>query len=149
MIMGRAATVALGLAIGVIASGCSSFNREWKAAARNPPAAGSVEGRWEGTWRSDANGHNGRLRCVLTRSGEDKWRAAFHAKFMKIFSYSHVTTLTGRETNGAVELRGEAKLSKLAGGLYKYEGRVTPTEFRSTYKSKRDHGTYQMTRPEK
>lgn len=147
--MRNAGMLCLALAIALVASGCSGFNREWKQAAKTPIAAGSVEGPWEGEWRSDRNGHHGRLRCVLTRSGDDKWRAAYHAKFMKIFSYSHVATLTGVETNGAVQLRGEAKLPKLAGGLYKYEGRVTPTEFQSTYNSKHDHGTYRMSRPEK
>ena len=130
------------------ATGCSSFHREWKAAAKNPPVAGSVEGRWEGTWRTD-NDHHGRLRCVLTKQSEDQWRASFHAKFLKIFSYAHAATLRGRETNGVVELRGEAALPKFGGGLYTYEARVTTNEFFSTYTSKKYRGTYEMTRPEK
>lgn len=139
--------LAAAVAFAILASGCSSFNREWKQAAKTPPAAGSVEGRWEGSWLSDRNGHKGRLRCVLTKQTEDSWRASFHAKFLKIFSYSHVATLNGRETNGVVHFSGEAKLPKIAGGVYKYDGTATASEYKSTYTSKHDHGTYQMTRP--
>ncbi len=34
-----------------------------------------------------------------------------------------------------------------SGGVYHYDGDATPTNFFSTYKSKYDHGTFQMTRP--
>ena len=38
-------------------------------------------------------------------------------------------------------------LGWLAGGVYHYEGRADATNFFSTYTSKYDHGTFQMTRP--
>ena len=50
----------------LLISGCSSFNRAWKAAEETPPEVATIAGRWEGTWRSDVNGHNDRLRALIT-----------------------------------------------------------------------------------
>jgi hypothetical protein len=126
---------------------CSSFHNEWKAATKAAISANSIEGPWSGDWRSDVNGHHGSLRCVVAKTSETTYRAHYRAHFLKIFRFTYAATLNGHETNGVVTLEGEANLGKLAGGVYKYEGRATPTEFRSTYASKHDHGAYQMTRP--
>ena len=128
-------------------TGCSSFHNEWKAASKAPIPSNSVEGPWTGDWRSDVNGHHGSLRCVVTKTSDTTYRAHFRAHFLKIFRFTYAATLNGHETNGVVTLQGEADLGKLAGGVYKYEGKATPTDFRSTYASKHDHGSYQMARP--
>ena len=49
--------------------------------------------------------------------------------------------------DSAWEVNGEADLGKLAGGTYYYEGRITPTHFPSTYRSKYDHGSFELRRP--
>jgi hypothetical protein len=126
-------------------TGCSSFHKEWKQAATDTAPKG-IEGRWEGEWRSDKNGHHGALRCVVTQTSPTTYRAHYHAKYFKILRFAYVATLNGTETNGVVALQGEANLGKLAGGVYKYNGTATPTEFRSSYESKYDHGNYQMGR---
>ena len=131
----------------VVLTGCSSFHKEWKAAMNRPVPTNSIEGPWAGDWRSDKNGHHGSLRCVVTKTSETAYRAHFRAHFWKIFRYTYAATLNGTETNGVVALRGEANLGKLAGGVYKYEGKATPTDFQSNYESKYDHGHYQMARP--
>ena len=48
------------LAALLVLSGCSTFNRDWKAAATATAPTNSIAGRWEGKWVSDHNGHNGR-----------------------------------------------------------------------------------------
>ena len=40
----------------------------------------------------------------------------------------------------------EADLGWLAGGRYEYDGSVDGDNFRSTYKSKSDYGTFKMAR---
>jgi hypothetical protein len=139
--------VVWGMAAMLWLCGCSSFNKEWKAASSLPGSLNSIEGRWTGEWGSDRNGHRGELRCVVSKSSDATYRAHYHATFWKIFWFTYVAKLNGQETNGTVHLRGEANLGKLAGGVYKYEGTATPTEFRSTYASKHDHGTFDMSRP--
>jgi hypothetical protein len=129
-------------------SSCSSFNHHWKAAASTPPSDDAISGRWEGSWRSDVNGHNGRLRCLVTKVSTQQYRAWYHAKYRKILSFSYTVPLQLTTTNGVSEFQGQADLGWYAGGLYEYEGRATPTNFYSTYRSKHDHGTFQMTRPE-
>jgi hypothetical protein len=136
-----------GLALALLC-GCSTFNKEWKAATQNPPGKG-IDGAWAGEWRSQKNNHNGSLRCVVSQTSPDTYRAHFRAKFFKIFRYTYVATLHGSESNGVVNLAGEADLGKMAGGVYKYKGTATSEEFRSTYESKYDHGHYEMKRPAK
>jgi hypothetical protein len=129
-------------------TGCSTFNKEWKAATAVPPPANSIEGPWIGEWRSDKNGHHGALRCVVSKTSDTAYRAHYRAKFWKIFRFTYIATLNGRETNGITKLQGQANLGKLAGGIYKYDATVTSTQFQSSYSSKYDHGKFQMLRPQ-
>jgi hypothetical protein len=131
----------------VLLCGCSSFNKEWKAAIKAPIPHNSIEGPWTGEWRSEKNGHHGALRCVVSKASDTTYRAHYHAVYWKILRYSYVATLNGEKRNGAVHLRGEADLGKLAGGVYKYDGAATAAEFQSTYSSKYDHGKFEMRRP--
>ncbi len=130
--------------------GCSTFNRDWNRAAQNPVPVNSVEGRWDGTWLSDVNGHTGRLRCLLVREGENRHQARFRATYWKVFRFSYTVPLQveAEVRDGAWHFTGEEDLGKLAGGVYRYEGHVTPTDFFSTYRSEHDHGTFQMRRPD-
>jgi hypothetical protein len=128
--------------------GCSSFNRAWREAAAPPVGAPSIEGRWEGRWLSDVNGHTGRLRCLLSRNAETNYTARFRATYWKVFRYSYSVNLhLDPQGDGVWRLDGSEDLGALAGGVYRYVGRVTPTNFFSTYESTYDHGTFQMNRP--
>ena len=137
---------ALGFAL--LVAGCSSFNREWKAAAQRPAAPGSIEGRWQGTWRSDANGHTDELRCLNTRTN-DAYSARLHARYRKVvrFSFGYTVPLVVTAKEGGAQFEGAANLGWLAGGRYTYKGSATPTNFFSTYSCKYDYGVFEMTRP--
>lgn len=124
---------------------CSSFNREWRKTGKNPVAAKGLEGRWEGEWISDVNGHHGKLRCIIVNEG-DVYRARFHAKYQKILSFGYTVPLKAEMTANGFKFQGEADLGALAGGLYKYEGQADAANFFSTYSCKYDHGTFQMQR---
>ncbi|MBA4147552.1 MAG: hypothetical protein H0X66_05510 [Verrucomicrobia bacterium] len=127
-------------------TGCSSFHRDWRKAAKTEPV--EIEGRWEGTWTSDASGHTDKVRCLLTPISENTYEARFHAKYRKILSFGYTATFTGQHTNDVFYFSGDADLGRLAGGIYTYEGRVSPRNFFSTYNSKYDHGTFEMGRPD-
>lgn len=132
-------------------TGCSSFERAWRAAEQQPHDTNSIVGRWEGTWRSEVNGHNDRLRCLMTPLTNGAYSARFHARYKKVvrfaFSYTVPLTTTNVSSPGVFQFQGSANLGWHAGGTYSYEGKASPTNFFSRYNSKYDHGTFQMTRP--
>jgi hypothetical protein len=155
--------------------GCSTptsrFESKWKAASaeydryeldrqqherREPQAAQDtrrelvIEGPWEGKWRSSANSHWGALRCVLTRTGPDTYNAEYHATYFRIFRYSYTMPLRVErrdEAYNVVLFDGETNLGWLAGGKYQYSGHASADEFICTYRSSRDYGYFEMTRP--
>jgi len=126
--------------------GCASFQSAWAKASAKPIDANGVEGCWDGTWRSDVNGHQGSLRCIVSRRKDGVCDARFHAIYRKVIGFSYTVPLRTSETNGGFYFTGTANLGWWAGGLYSYEGRVQQTNWFSTYSCKYDHGTFQMTR---
>jgi len=131
-------------------TGCSTFERDWQAARLTPRLQDDLAGRWEGTWLSKANGHNDQLRAIITKGSNDVYLTRFHARYKKgifRFSFGYSVPLQVQRTNDAYQFQGEADLGWLAGGLYRYEGSATGTNFFSTYRCKYDRGTFQMTRP--
>ena len=131
----------------LLGSGCRTFNHDWKVAAANPAAATGLEGLWQGVWVSEVNGHTGRLRCVVTKGGDEAYRARFKAKYQKVLSFGYTVPLEVERTEGEFRFQGEADLGWLAGGVYRYDGRAGLTNFFSTYSCKYDHGTFRMGRP--
>jgi hypothetical protein len=155
--------------------GCASpttrFESKWKAASadyerhevdrqqqqgREPQASDEprrelvIEGPWEGKWRSSKESHSGALRCVLTRTGPDTYNAEYHATYFLIFRYSYSMPLRVQrrdEAYNVVSFDGETNLGWLAGGKYQYSGHASADEFMCTYRSSRDYGYFEMTRP--
>lgn len=131
-------------------SGCSSFGREWRAAARLPPPADPLAGRWEGRWVSEVNGHAGRLRALLTPTGEHSYRARFHARYAGLFTFGYTVDLRAtNDASGVAHFAGSADLGKLAGGVYRYTGRADASSFQASYESRLDHGRFELRRPGK
>ncbi|MBI2946717.1 MAG: hypothetical protein HYY23_03665 [Verrucomicrobia bacterium] len=128
-------------------AGCSTFHRDWKNAATQPAHTNEISGRWEGRWQSEANGHAGRLRCLITKLDGGQYSARFHANYYQILNFGYTVTLQAHPAADTFQFKGEADLGRLAGGKYTYEGQATPTNFFSTYRAARDHGTFRMTRP--
>lgn len=135
------------LALMLLACGCSSFNREWCKAGRNPAPADAIAGRWEGYWLSDVNAHTGKLRCIITQQTNDIYAARFRATYLKILRFSYTVPLRVAASNQVWQFRGEEDLGVMAGGAYRYEGSATITNFHSTYDSKYDRGVFEMHRP--
>jgi hypothetical protein len=160
-------------------TGCSSFGRDWQAAAAQGGGQ-SFQGAWEGRWTSNRGHGGGKLRCILSRlalpsagavagtagsavasasplmlradtapstAPVEEYQARFEATYWGIFHAHYNTTLSGPETAGALHLSGRKNLGWLEGGVYEYDATVTPHRFDATYRSKKDQGTFSMTRP--
>jgi hypothetical protein len=140
-------TRAIGLLLLAFLCGCSSFNRDWRRASVPPQSENSIEGRWEGRWMSDANHHHGGLRCLMVWGTNSLYQARFRATYGGIFHFSYTVRLETQPHYAGWEFNGEADLGRLAGGVYYYEGRATPTNLISTYRSKSDHGILDLHRP--
>ena len=141
----RTVTILLLLTGLSLAAGCASFDHDWARAAKEP-TSNSLQGCWAGTWLSDANGHNGDLRCVLTLRDDGTYSARFHAIYGKVLGFGYTVHLKASETNGVFEFSGEADLHWWAGGVYHYDGYAHGNHFFSTYRCKYDHGVFQMKR---
>jgi hypothetical protein len=129
------------------ALGCS-FNRAWKRAATAPVPADEITGAWEGSWVSEVNQHHGRLRALLTKDEAGIYQARFQATFLRVLSAGYTVPLQAARQDGEFQLEGEQDLGWLSGGVYRYDGKASPTNFFCTYRSKKDHGTFRMTRPQ-
>jgi hypothetical protein len=127
--------------------GCSSFKSEWRSAEKQPVARDSIAGRWEGRWVSDVNAHTGRLRCIITGETNGVCQARFRATYMKILRYSYTVQLKVERRDDGWVFSGEEDLGAMAGGIYRYHGNATATNFHSTYDSKYDRGLFEMHRP--
>lgn len=128
--------------------GCSTFEREWKRPASE--STSDITGRWIGRWRSDANGHNDQLRCVVSPPTNGIYTARFHARYTKWFlrfTFGYTAQLRVTSHEGRHEFAGESDLGWYAGGVYRYKGTATATSFTSRYDSKYDRGTFEMKRP--
>jgi len=138
----------------LILCGCSTFNYEWRQAAKKPTPTNDITGRWSGHWNSQATGHHDELRALISQVDTNHYDVKFHAayksetfKFITVhFGYT-VRMETKPSTNADVAFHGSEDLGKLAGSVYTYDGHANATNFFSTYKSKYDRGTFEMTRP--
>ena len=134
-----------------LAGGCA-FDRQWNrmAAQAQPEDAGGLAGRWVGTWHSERSNHKGGLRAIVTPVNEITYRARFDATYLGVLRFGYSMNLTARPDDlggGTTRFTGEENLGWLAGGLYRYEGVADGQTFDCAYRSKNDHGRFQMTRP--
>lgn len=127
--------------------GCSTaFHRDWNAASSGPVSQDSIEGQWEGTWLSGKNQHTGKLKCAVDRTHGKNHRFHFRATYWKLFRYSYALSFRVEERDGKQQFSGYEDLGALAGGVYHYDGTLTPDQFSATYSNKHDFGTFEMKR---
>lgn len=131
-------------------AGCSRFEKDWRAAAAlNSSGTNSLASRWQGTWKSDVNGHTDELRCLITPADEGQFKAHYHARYRRglfRFTFQYTVPLVARQTPDGWSFSGEANLGWLAGGVYRYAGTVITNRFHSTYDSRYDRGRFEMER---
>lgn len=140
----RAQTILL-LLCALLAAGCSTFNRDWKRAA-SQPSAEALGGRWEGTWRSERNGHHGGLRALARPLDAGHYEFRFRASYWKILRFGYTAELAVAPADGSANtFEGEADLG--IWGVFQFQGQATPHQFRSQYETSHDHGVFEMQRP--
>ena len=115
--------------VALLLIGCTTFNRDWKRAGLTENAVEGIEGRWEGRWVSDVNGHNGALRCLISKEPDGAYRTRFHAKYRRILSFGYTVMMDVRQENLFSTFQGSADLGWYAGGEYQYVGRASETDF--------------------
>ena len=136
------------LLLAALAGGCSSqFQNEWRRAAVAEAAPDDhLSGRWKGSWRSDKSKHSGGLRCVISRTGEDTYRAKFNATYYLLFRFDYTMNMTADVREEMTYVAGEQDLGKY-GGVYEYEGTSDGRTFRLNYRTKKDYGHFTLKRP--
>lgn len=138
------ARTALGMLLVVAATGCSSFNRDWKSTAATPGATG-MAGCWDGDWRSDANGHHGRLRAIATPIGPDQYRVRFRANYAGIFRFNYAMDMAvRRDRDGQSGFEGEANLGLW--GVYRCAGTLGTNTLQARYDATHDQGVFRLNR---
>jgi hypothetical protein len=131
------------------------FRKAWKRdICPAPPPANGVAGKWEGTWLSAANGHHGKLRCVvsdaegvpmvsyapgelgrLSSSTTATWKSASSV------AATRPTQQVVQEKGRLLHLQRRPPDADWAGGKYHYEGTVKGDDFNACYESAMDRGT--------
>lgn len=158
----RSTLLTTALAAVLCLSSCSiGYNREWAKATREAAAHAPTDmtGPWIGTWRSEVNGHNGELRCIVSATAKDgaakgsdsqpgqTHRFHYHATFMKILSATYDVNHQIHRTTDGYTFSGDQEIYGKGSGIYHYEGRATPQIFHATFRSEHDHGVFEMKRP--
>ena len=137
-------------------SGCASFNRDWSQASHQAAVRRSdpFGGAWDGQWTSEkhrlpsGDAAGGRLRCLFTRIDDRHYQARFHANWL-FFATGYEVVFETTKRGKVLTFQGEQNLGAIFGGIYRYQGRVTPSHFSATFASRFDHGRFEMSRPAK
>ncbi len=132
--------------------GGHSFDSSWKEASNNyrTGKTSAVTGPWEGTWLSAANGHKGKLRCVISPVDVEKengrylfrywatWAGPLQGGFDAEFDVEKMGT--------QYHVQGEDDLG--AFGSFMHEGVIQGKVFEADYRSSTgDHGSFNLRRP--
>jgi hypothetical protein len=156
--MPRVASLLCLISLGLLAS-CSSFDIRWMntptPVAANPSAL--LDGKWEGTWQSDATDYHGKIRAIAVHETEtivDKRLVKQYECWFKFYWFEipfdeFKVTLNAQDMeNGRVHFEGKKDLGFYKGGIVRYAGSVDPKKdsMFTDYESEKDAGTYKLRR---
>src|SRR2546423_1796805 len=105
----------------ILLSGCSRFDRDWKAAATNwqPTGHTDITGPWKGTWQSEVHSSSGPLRCLISKISDQKYHAQFSGTYLNAFRFGYDVDLTVEPPLDRLHFMGSTNLGAMAGGLYR------------------------------
>ncbi|MGI9244463.1 MAG: hypothetical protein ACR2RV_26925 [Verrucomicrobiales bacterium] len=132
--------------------GCTDFKEQWKKATEVAAKRGGkytdLTGPWEGTWKSDVNGHNGKLRALITKQDDGEYEFHYWAQWQRVLSGSFRENYKVIDKkDGSYTFSGEKDLGKM-GGKFSHKGEATATELEASYRSEfGDHGLFKLERP--
>jgi len=128
---------------------CSSFENEWDRAVVDYQS-GSVAapyGPWQGSWKTDTNGHTGDLRAIVKPSSkEGNYTFRYHATWGALFRGTYSVDFPGSKQGGAYVIEGKKSLGPF--GKFGHKAVVTPGQFKATYFNESgDLGGFTLRRP--
>jgi hypothetical protein len=126
-------------------SGCV-FQRDWRASQCCPTVAEGIEGPWEGRWKSEATGREGRVKAVVTRTGDATYVVQFQSTKLGVIPSNLDVPMQVSFEDRQYVFSGEVDRNVLAGGSFQYAGYANREHFHTTYKTERDHGVFELTR---
>ncbi len=106
-----------------------------------------LAGAWEGSWKSHGIHGGGKLTCTIRRHGERVYLASFVARYgggLFSQSFPDVRLNVRRITPARWEFSGRKDLGMFSGGVYTFEGYVTPGRFHSDYAASLDDGVFKL-----
>ena len=105
--------------------------------------AASPIGKWQGKWYSQPTGHQGPLRARIRQTGPDTYRALFAGRFAVVVPFVYPAKLQ-RVPGRCDEYRSSKRLPIV--GTYSMTATVTKHRFYATFRSKKDTGTFDLSR---
>ena len=125
----------------VFTTACSSFERAWQKA---PAESSGIAGHWEGRWKSERSGHDGKLRAIIARQTDTRYKAWFRATYRSVLSAEYGVILDVHQRGPRFNFLGAANLG--VWGRYETTGYATHRQFHARYRAKFDYGTFDMRR---
>ena len=107
--------------------------------------ATDLSGHWKGRWESFTTGHNGPLRCTLTRIDATRYQADFSGRFFKLIPFRYSVVLYVQYEGEVVTLSGQNYLGRRF-GTFHYWAEANRCSFVSSYNSCRDRGQFVLER---
>ena len=105
-----------------------------------------LSGPWSGYWHSQTNQHRGRLQATFSQSNPYQLEARFRGTFAKVLPFRYRAKLDViHQEPGLTILCGSKKLGPLM-GEFRYYAEITECQFNATYSSRRNRGTWVMSR---
>jgi hypothetical protein len=156
--MPRVATLLCLVSLGLLTS-CSAFDTRFNYSvtpvAANPSAP--LDGKWEGSWQSDATDYHGKIQAIALHSTEtivDKklvkqYECSFRFYWFEIPYDEFTVTLNASDMDdGRIHFEGKKDLGYYKGGIIRYDGYIYPKKdtMYCDYASEKDSGTYKLRR---
>jgi hypothetical protein len=138
---------------------CSAFDRQWSQTpapvAANPAAL--LDGKWEGTWQSDATDYHGHVQAIVIHTTEaiidrelvQQYSASFRLRWLEIgFDEFTMTLNAAKMDDGRIHFEGKKDLGYDKGGFLRVDGYVYPIKDKMyfDYSTDKDSGTYKLRR---
>jgi hypothetical protein len=118
----------------------------WSALAAGSASAVDLAGAWSGSWASTSTGHAGPLRATFTPCGPGRYSVEFRGRFCRILPFRYTVVLTVVEDGGdSVTLAGTSFLGRLF-GTFTYRATADDCRFEACYTSRRDQGSFRLSR---
>ena len=108
----------------------------------NAPAASPV-GKWRGSWSSQSTGHTGALRARIRQTGPDTYRAVFAGRFAVVVPFVYPAKL--KRVPGTCDCYQSTQRLPIV-GTYQMTAHISPHRFYARFQSKKDVGTFDMSR---